>query len=113
MYFFSVDLSVISKIVEATPAQALPLMLCLVLVGYLSFKVYQEFKKVYQTVNQKEALLVARLGKCETTLAQCDERTMMLSEKLSKIETSLESINASLIRLSTTMEMHMKQEERK
>lgn len=38
---------------------------------------------------------------------------MMLSAKLSKIETSLESINASLIRLSTTMEMHMKQEERK
>ena len=113
MYFFSVDLSVISKIVEATPSQALPLMLCLVLIGYLSFKVYQEFRKVYQTVNQKVALLVARLGKCETTLAQCDERTMMLSAKLSKIESSLESINASLIRLSTTMEMHMKQEERK
>lgn len=113
MYFLFVDLSVISKIVEATPAQALPLMLCLALVGYLSFKVYQEFRKVYQTVNQKEAFLVARLGKCETTLAQCDERTMMLSAKLSKIESSLESINASLIRLSTTMEMHMKQEERK
>lgn len=113
MYFFSVDLSVISRIVEATPSQALPLMLCLVLIGYLSFKVYQEFKKVYQTVNQKESLIVARLGKCETTLAQCDERTMMLSAKLSKIETSLESINESLIRLSTTMEMHMKQDERK
>lgn len=104
---------IVTAALSSTPAAIIPFIVTLSLIGYLSYKIYQEFRKVYQTVNQKEVLLVVRLGKCETTLAQCDERTMMLSAKLSKIETSLESINASLIRLSTTMEMHMKQEERK
>jgi predicted nuclease with TOPRIM domain len=99
------DLSLLYKILAAAPAQVVPFLLTLAVISYLSFKVYQEFRKVYQKINAENAALGDRVTKLETLLAKCDERTLMLSVKLEKIENNLERINSTLVEVGTTLRL--------
>jgi predicted nuclease with TOPRIM domain len=99
------DLSLLYKILAAAPAQVVPFLLTLAVISYLSFKVYQEFRKVYQKINAEKAALGDRVTKLETSLAKCDERTLMLSVKLEKIENNLERINTTLVEVGTTLRL--------
>jgi predicted nuclease with TOPRIM domain len=99
------DLSLLYKILAAAPAQVVPFLLTLAVISYLSFKIYQEFRKVYQKINAEKAALGDRVTKLETSLAKCDERTLMLSVKLEKIENNLERINTTLVEVGTTLRL--------
>lgn len=99
------DLSLLFKILAAAPAQVVPFLLTMAVIAYLSFKAYQEFKKVYQKVNAEKAALSDRVAQLEMSIAKCDERTMMLSVKLEKIENNLERLNSTLVEVVTTLKL--------
>lgn len=96
---------ILTDALQSTPVTVIPFLLTLVLIGYLSFKIYQEFKKVYQKCNADKLELTNRVTKVEGDIAKTDERTIMLSQKLERIEDSLEKMNNTLIELSTTLRM--------
>lgn len=96
---------ILTSAMQSTPVAVIPFLLTLVLIGYLSFKIYQEFKKVYQKCNADKLELTNRVTKVEGDIAKTDERTIMLSQKLERIEDSLEKMNNTLIELSTTLRM--------
>ena len=90
---------------NSTPTAIIPFIITLGVIAYLSYKTYIEFKAVYKKCNADKLELTNRIAKVETSMAMTDEKTMMLSMKLEKIESNLEKINASLIELSTTLKM--------
>lgn len=96
---------ILTDALQSTPVAVIPFLLTLVLIGYLSFKIYQEFKKVYQKCIADKLELTNRVTKVEGDIAKTDERTIMLSQKLERIEDSLEKMNNTLIELSTTLRM--------
>jgi len=96
---------ILSQALSSTPATVIPFLFTLVLIGYLSFKIYQEFKKVYKKVNEVNMELTNRVAKVEGDIAKTDERTLMLAQKLERIEDSLEKMNVTLVELSTTLRM--------
>lgn len=96
---------ILTDTLQSTPVAVIPFLLTLVLIGYLSFKIYQEFKKVYQKCNADKLELTNRVTKVEGDIAKTDERTIILSQKLERIEDSLEKMNNTLIELSTTLRM--------
>lgn len=98
-------IKILTSAFQAAPVTVIPTLLVMVLIGYLSYKIYQEFKKVYVKVNTEVATLNLRISNTENTLAKCDERTMMLSVKLEKIEKSLEQMNDTLIEVGTTLKI--------
>lgn len=99
------DLSLLYKVLTAAPASVVPFLLTLAVISYLSFKIYQEFRKVYQKVNAEKDSLGERVATLETSLEKCDERTLMLSVKLEKIESNLERINSTLVEVGTTLKL--------
>lgn len=103
---------ILSTALSSTPAAVIPFLFTLVLLGYLSFRAYQEFKKVYQKVNQDKLELTNRVAKLEGDVAKTDERTLMLSQKLERIEDSLEKMNSTLVELSTTLKI-MREDKKK
>ena len=98
-------INILSTALSSTPAAVIPFLFTLVLIGYLSYKIYQEFKKVYKKVNDVNMDLTNRIAKVEGDISKTDERTMMLSQKLERIEESLEKMNVTLVELSTTLRM--------
>lgn len=99
------DLSLLYKVFASAPAQVAPFLLTLAVISYLSFKGYQEFQKVYQKINAEKASLGDRVVQLEMSIAKCDERTLMLSMKLEKIENNLERINTTLAEVGTTLKL--------
>lgn len=103
---------IVTAALSSTPAAIIPFIVTLSLIGYLSYKIYQEFRKVYQKVNADKLELTNRIAESERKLALTDDKTMMLSMKLEKIENNLEKINATLVELSTTLKL-MREEKSK
>lgn len=103
---------ILTSALSSTPASVIPFLFTMVLLGYLSYKIYQEFRKVYQKVNADKHELTNRVAKVESDIAKTDERTLMLSQKLERIEDSLEKMNGTLIELSTTLK-YMREEKLK
>ena len=98
-------IQILTQSLQSTPVAVIPFLFTLALIGYLSFKIYQEFKSLYKKVNADKSELTTRIADAERTLALTDEKTMMLSQKLERIEDSLEKMNNTLIELSTTLRM--------
>lgn len=98
-------IKILSQALSSTPTAVIPFLFTLVLIGYLSYKIYQEFKKVYKKVNEVNMDLTNRVAKVEGDISKTDERTLMLSQKLERIEDSLEKMNVTLVELSTTLRM--------
>lgn len=94
---------ILSQALSSTPTAIIPFLFTLVLLGYLNFKIYQEFKKVYKKVNEDKLELTNRVTKVEVDISKTDERTLMLSQKLERIEDSLDKMNCTLVELSTTL----------
>ena len=103
---------IVTAALSSTPTAVIPFLATLVLIGYLSYKIYQEFKKVYQKVNADKLELTNRIADSERKLALTDDKTMMLSMKLEKIENNLEKINTTLVELATTLKL-MREEKAK
>lgn len=98
-------ITLLSSALQAVPMTIVPFLFVMALIGYLSYKIYQEFKKVYQKVNADKLELTNRIGESERKLALTDDKTLMLSMKLEKIENNLEKINTTLVELSTTLKI--------
>lgn len=104
-------LNILASALQSTPVAVIPFLITLALVGYLSYRFYAEFKSVYKKVNADKLELTNRIAEYERKLALTDDRTLMLSMKLEKIENNLEKINSTLVELSTTLKIM--REERK
>lgn len=102
---------ILTQALSSTPASVIPFLFTLVLLGYLSFKIYQEFRKVYQKVNADKHELTNRVAKVEGDIAKTDERTLMLSQKLERIEDSLEKMNRNTHRIVYNVEIYEGREE--
>lgn len=98
-------IGILGKVISAAPGSVIPFLIIAAVICYLSFKIYQEFKRVYKTINDKEKATLERVSKCESTVAKADERTLLLQKRLDNIEANLERINSSLIEVSTTLKI--------
>lgn len=101
---------IVTAALSSTPTAIIPFIVTLALIGYLSYKIYQEFRKVYQKCNADKLELTNRIAEYERKLALTDDKTMMLSMKLEKIENNLERMNNTLIELSTTLKLMMEKD---
>ncbi len=97
--------NILAEALGSTPTAIIPFIVTLALIGYLSFKIYQEFKKLYKKVNDDKLELTNRVAETERALSLTDSKTMMLSQKLERIEESLEKMNHVLVELSTTIKL--------
>jgi hypothetical protein len=97
--------SILASALSSTPTAIIPFIVTLALIGYLSYKIYQEFRKVYQKCNADKLELTNRIAKTEQELSLTDSKTIMLSAKLERIEESLERMNNTLIELTTTLRL--------
>jgi hypothetical protein len=97
--------NILASALSSTPAAIIPFIVTLALIGYLSYKIYQEFRKVYQKCNADKLELTNRIAKTEQELSLTDSKTIMLSAKLERIEESLERMNNTLIELTTTLRL--------
>lgn len=97
---------ILSQALQSTPASIIPFIVTLAVVAYLSFRAYQEFKKVYQKCNADKLELTNRVAKVEGDIAKTDERTLMLSQKLERIEDSLEKMNRNTNRIIYNVEIY-------
>ena len=104
--------NILGQALSSTPTAIIPFIITLALVGYLSFRAYQEFKAVYKKVNADKLELTNRIADSERNLALTDDRTMMLSQKLERIEDSLERVNNTLIELATTLKIWSEERKR-
>lgn len=104
--------NILGQALSSTPTAIIPFVVTLALISYLSFKIYQEFKKVYKKANADKLELTNRIAKVETSMAMTDEKTIMLSAKLERIEESLERVNNTLIELSTTLKIWSEERKR-
>lgn len=98
-------ISIVTAAFHEAPVTIIPSLFIMVLICYLSYKIYQEFKKVYFKINTDISAINLRISNAENTLAKCDERTLMLSQKLERIEKSLEQMNDTLIEVGTTLKI--------
>ena len=98
-------ISIVTAAFHEAPVTVIPSLFILVLICYLSYRIYQEFKKVYGKINTDISTITLRISNAENTLAKCDERTLMLSQKLERIEKSLEQMNDTLIEVGTTLKI--------
>lgn len=98
-------LNILASALQSTPVAVIPFLITLALVGYLSYRAYAEFKSVYKKVNADKLELTNRVAELERTLSLTDSKTIMLSQKLERIEDSLERMNNTLIELSTTLKI--------
>ena len=98
-------ISIVTAAFHEAPVTVIPSLFILVLICYLSYKIYQEFKKVYDKINTDISTINLRISNAENTLAKCDERTLMLSQKLERKEKSLEQMNDTLIEVGTTLKI--------
>lgn len=105
-------LNILGQALNSTPTAIIPFIVTLALIGYLSYKIYQEFRKVYQKCNADKLELTNRIAKTEQELSLTDSKTIMLSAKLERIEESLERVNATLIELSTTLKIWSEERKR-
>lgn len=105
-------IKILSQALQSTPASIIPFIVTLAVVAYLSFRAYQEFKKVYQKCNADKLELTNRIADSERKIALSDEKTLMLSQKLERIEDSLEKMNTTLVELATTLKI-MREEKKK
>lgn len=106
-------ITILGNALGAVPMTIVPFLFVMSLIGYLSYKIYQEFKKVYQKVNTDKLELTNRIAEAERTLSLTDSKTIMLSQKLERIEESLERMNNTLIELSTTLRMMREDKDKK
>lgn len=97
--------NILASALSSTPTAIIPFIVTLALIGYLSYKIYQEFRKVYQKCNADKLELTNRIAKTEQTLSLTDSKTIMLSQKLERIEESLERMNNVLVELATTIKL--------
>lgn len=97
--------NILATALSSTPTAIIPFIVTLALIGYLSYKIYQEFRKVYQKCNADKLELTNRIAKTEQTLSLTDSKTIMLSQKLERIEESLERMNNVLVELATTIKL--------
>lgn len=97
---------------KASPVGLAPFIVLLGVIAVCMYYAYREFSVAKETANARLDGFNLRLSECERTVVKCDERTIMLSNKLSKIESSLESINESIVRVSTTLEMMLRREQK-
>lgn len=97
--------NILATALSSTPTAIIPFIVTLALIGYLSYKIYQEFRKVYQKCNADKLELTNRIAKTEQTLSLTDSKTIMLSQKLERIEESLEKMNLTLVELATTLKL--------
>lgn len=104
--------NILGQALSSTPTAIIPFVVTLALVGYLSYRAYAEFKAVYKKVNSDKLEIVNRIAESERKLALTDDRTMMLSQKLERIEESLEKVNNTLIELSTTLKIWSEEKKR-
>lgn len=104
--------NILASALSSTPTAIIPFVVTLALIGYLSFKIYQEFRKVYKKCNADKLELVNRIAEIERKLALTDDKTLMLSMKLEKIEANLEKMNCTLVEVVTTLKMMMEDKKR-
>lgn len=104
-------LNILASALQSTPVAVIPFLITLALVGYLSYRAYAEFKSVYKKVNADKLELTNRVAELERTLSLTDSKTIMLSQKLERIEDSLERMNNTLIELSTTLKIMREKKE--
>lgn len=104
-------LNILASALQSTPVAVIPFLITLALVGYLSYRVYAEFKSVYKKVNADKLELTNRIAELERTVSLTDSKTIMLSQKLERIEDSLDRMNNTLIELSTTLKIMREQKE--
>ena len=104
-------LNILASALQSTPVAVIPFLITLALVGYLSYRVYAEFKSVYKKVNADKLELTNRVAELERTLSLTDSKTIILSQKLERIEDSLERMNNTLIELSTTLKIMREKKE--
>lgn len=104
-------LNILASALQSTPVAVIPFLITLALVGYLSYRVYAEFKSVYKKVHADKLELTNRIAELERTVSLTDSKTIMLSQKLERIEDSLDRMNNTLIELSTTLKIMREQKE--
>ena len=97
---------ILTQALQSTPASIIPFIVTLAVIAYLSYRAYQEFRKVYQKVNADKLELTNRVAKVEGDIAKTDERTLMLSQKLERIEDSLEKMNRNTHRIIYNVEIY-------
>lgn len=97
--------NILAEALSSTPTAIIPFIVTLALIGYLSFKAYQEFRRLYKKVNDDKLELTDRIAEIEKALSLTDSKTIMLSQKLERIEESLEKMNHVLVELSTTIKL--------
>lgn len=102
---------ILAQALQSTPTSIIPFIVTLAVLAYLSYRTYQEFKKVYQKVNADKLELTNRVAKVEGDIAKTDERTLMLSQKLERIEDSLEKMNRYTNRTIHYVEIYERREE--
>ena len=61
--------NILASALSSTPTAIIPFVVTLALIGYLSFKIYQEFRKVYKKCNADKLELVNRIAESERKLA--------------------------------------------
>lgn len=98
-------LNILAEALSSTPTAIIPFIVTLAMIGYLSFKIYQEFRKLYKKINDDVHELTNRVAETERSISLTDSKTMMLSQKLERIEESLEKMNNVLVELSTTIKL--------
>ena len=94
---------------NSTPTAIIPFIITLGVIAYLSYKTYIEFKAVYKKCNADKLELTNRIAKVETSIAMSDEKTLVLSQKLQRIEESLDRMNITLTELATTLKIMREQ----
>ena len=97
--------SMLYTALHAVPSNIVPFFILTAIISYLSYKIYQEFRKVYQKVNADKLEITNRVADNERKMALSDEKTLMLSQKLERIELSLEKMNTTLVELATTLKI--------
>lgn len=102
---------ILSTALSSTPAAVIPFLVTLAVIAYLSFRAYAEFKSIYKKVNADKLELTNRVAELERTLSLTDSKTIMLSQKLERIEDSLDRMNNTLIELSTTLKIMREKKE--
>lgn len=102
---------ILTQALGSTPASVIPFLFTMVLLGYLNFRIYQEFKKVYKKINDVNMELTNRVAKVEGDISKTDERTLMLSQKLERIEESLDRMNRNPNRTFHNFEIYEGREE--
>lgn len=100
----------IIAVFKASPESLIPVLILVAIVGAVAKIIWTNLAALRKELTIRMTSNESRMDECERNISKCDEKTVMLAAKLSKIETSLEKINGTLIQLTTTMEIYFHKE---